>query len=101
MRRKLPTLALATALVMGLVLLIAITSEPVQASPDPGDEWHFPPSVVLLVLVLGMIGDFAYLYFKVAKVKNLISGGEAIAGVLIFLVVMVILWGIAYGLVSA
>lgn len=71
-----------------------------RAVNTPPNEW-ISPSVVLLVLVLGMIGDFAYLYFKVAKVKDLISGGEAIAGVLIFLIAMIIMWGIAYGLVTA
>jgi len=58
------------------------------------------PSTVLLCLVICMIFDFAYLYFKIAKTRDLASGGEAIKGVFVFLTALLIMWAIAYGLLT-
>lgn len=58
------------------------------------------PSTILLCLVICMIFDFAYLYLKVARTKDLASGGEAIKGVFIFLIALLVMWAIAYGILT-
>lgn len=58
------------------------------------------PSTVLLCLVICMIFDFAYLYLKIANVKNLATGGEAVKGIFIFIIALITMWAIAYGLLT-
>jgi len=61
----------------------------------------FPAEAVVLVLFLGIMGDCAYLYFKIAKARNLESGAEAVAGVFIWLLALIIMVVLANGLITA
>lgn len=58
------------------------------------------PSTVLLCLTVCMIFDFAYLYFKIAKARDLASGAEAVKGVFVFLIALILMWAIAYGILT-
>lgn len=59
----------------------------------------FDPATVLLCLIIGTLFDFAYLYYKIANARDLASGAEAIKGVLVFLMALIIMWAIAYALI--
>jgi hypothetical protein len=61
----------------------------------------FPAGPVILILVIGLIGDFAYLYLKIAKTRDLKSGAEAIAAVFIWLVALILMVVLANGLITA
>lgn len=61
----------------------------------------FDPAPVILGLLVCMTFAFSYLYYKIARVRDLVSGGEAIKGVFIFILAMIIMWAIAYGIISA
>jgi len=60
----------------------------------------FDSSVVALVYIIGVIGDLAYLYYNIAKTRNLISAARAIASVFIFLIALVLMTVLAYGFVT-
>lgn len=59
----------------------------------------FDPATVLLCLIIGVIFDFAYLYYKIAKAKDLASGAEALTGVFVFILALIIMWAIAYAFI--
>lgn len=61
----------------------------------------FPAGVVILVLIIGVIGDFAYLYLKIAKTRDLKTGAEAMAAVLIWLVALILMVVLASGFIAA
>jgi len=63
--------------------------------------YHFPPILVMLCMLICIVMDLAYLYYKVAGTKDLASGGEALKGVFVFLIALVIIWSVGYGIITA
>jgi hypothetical protein len=55
----------------------------------------FPAPAVMFFACLGIIGDFAYLYFKVARIRNIVTAGEAAAGVIIWLMALFLIVALA------
>lgn len=66
-----------------------------------GAGYRFDPILVSLCILICLVMDLAYLYYKVSGTKDIASGGEALKGVFVFLIVLIIIWVVGYGLITA
>lgn len=63
--------------------------------------YHFDPIMILFLLFICMLLDLYYLYYKVAKTRGFASGAEALKGVFVFIIVLIIIWAVGYGFITA